>query len=70
MKTKTAKRSLSGKRRKDEGLLTSVAESIGSTIGTIVGRANSAQKALTENRGTRGVKLLGKAVRRRAKTQR
>lgn len=74
MKTRTAKKSRGGK---DAGLLTSVAESIGSTIGTIVGGANAAQKALTKNRRTRGVKHLGKKlvrkskiVSRRAKTQR
>lgn len=33
---------------KDEAILTSVAESIGATLGTIAAKAGSVQKALTE----------------------
>jgi hypothetical protein len=36
-----------GKHSKDEGLLISVAESIGSTLGTIVAKADATQKAIT-----------------------
>ena len=34
---------------KDEAILTSVAESIGATLGTIAAKAGSVQKALTDN---------------------
>ena len=67
VKTRTVKKSRGGKRGKDAGLLTSVAESIGSTIGTIVGGANAAQKALTKNRGLRGVKRVRKKLVRKNK---
>jgi hypothetical protein len=39
----------SGKHSKDEGLLLSVAESIGSTLGTIAAKADAAQKAITRS---------------------
>jgi hypothetical protein len=66
-----------GKHNKVEGRLIGVAESIGSTIGTIVGSANAAQKALTQSQGMRSVKRRGKKLvrksqkaTRRTKTQR
>ena len=70
-------KALAGKRNKDEGVLTTMAESIGSTMGTIVGRANAAQKALTSRPEVRSVKRKGKKLRgkstragRSTKTQR
>jgi hypothetical protein len=74
MKTRTSKKSLGGKRskNKDEGLLTSMAESIGSTIGNIVGSATAAQEAMTPSRGIRNVEHGGKKLakgRRRSKTK-
>jgi len=69
MKTRTSKKGLRGKRSKakDEGLLTSVAESIGSTIGNIIGSANAAQKAMTSSREIRSVERLGKKLVRTSK---
>ena len=55
-------KALAGKRNKDEGILTTVAESIGSTMGTIVGRANAAQKALSQTSGPRHVKRENKKL--------
>lgn len=50
------------KRKKGEAFLISVAESIGSTMGTIVGRANAAQKAVTQSPVARTVKREGKKL--------
>jgi hypothetical protein len=61
------KTALAANRKKDEGLLTTVAESIGSTIGTIVGSANAAQKAMTQSDGARSVKRQGKRLTRKSK---
>jgi hypothetical protein len=44
------------KQKRDEGRLIVVVESIGSTIGTIVGSANAAEKAPTQSHGIRSVK--------------
>ena len=55
-------KALVGKRKVDEGLLTTMAESIGSTMGTIVGRANAVQKALTSSPEARSVKREGKKL--------
>jgi hypothetical protein len=60
-------KALAGKRNKDEGMLTTMAESIGSTMGTIVGRANAAQKALSQNPGANNVKRAGKKLRAKSK---
>jgi hypothetical protein len=61
MKTRT------GKRTKDVTLLVSVAESIGSTLGTIAAKANAAQKALTRSRVARTLKREGKNLTRKSK---
>jgi hypothetical protein len=70
MKTSTSKKTLGRKRNKDEGLLTSVAESIGSTIGTIVGSANATQNAMTRNDGKRSVERQEKRLVRKSKISR
>jgi hypothetical protein len=62
------------KHTKDEGRLISVAESIGSTMGMIVGRANAAQKGLTRRPVARivkreGKKLVGKSKKAGRKTR-
>ena len=44
------------KHAREQALLVSVAESIGSTLGTIAGRTNAAQKALTHSPVARAVK--------------
>ncbi len=57
---------------KDEAILTSVAESIGATLGTIAAKAGSVQKALTEKvagakpRVRRAVKEAKAVVKKRA----
>jgi hypothetical protein len=59
------------KGKKGDAFLISVAESIGSTMGTIVGRANAAQKAVTQSPLARTVKREGKklvAKSKKAKT--
>jgi hypothetical protein len=56
-----------GKRPKDEALLISVAESIGSTLGTIAAKANAAQKALTGRRVLHAVKRERKKLMRKSK---
>jgi hypothetical protein len=61
-------KALAGKRKNDEGLLSSMAESIGSTMGAFVGRANAAQKALTSRPEVRNVKREGKKLRGKSKT--
>jgi hypothetical protein len=60
-------KALAGKRNKDQGLLTTMAESIGSSMGTIVGRANAAQKALTQSSVVRNAKREGKKLRGKSK---
>jgi hypothetical protein len=70
MKRGTSKRTLGGKRKKDEGLLTNVAESIGSTLGTIVGSANAAQKAIAQSDAILSFKRRGKKFARKSKTAR
>jgi hypothetical protein len=60
-------KALAGKRNKGEGLLTTMAESIGSSMGTIVRRANAAQKALTSSPEVRSVKREGKKVSGKSK---
>ena len=62
----------SRKTAKDEAILTSVAESIGATLGTIAAKAGSVQKALTEKvagakpRVRRAVKEAKAVVKKRA----
>lgn len=63
-------KALAGKRNKDEGLLTTMVESIGSTMGAIVGRANAAQKALTKSPEVRSVKRKVKKLRGKTKKAR
>jgi hypothetical protein len=63
-------KALAGKRKNDEGLLSSMAESIGSTMGAFVGRANSVQKALTSRPEVRSVKREGKKLRGKSKRAR
>lgn len=77
MRTRTSQKSLGGKRTKDEGLLTIAAESIGSTIGALIGSATAARKAMTQKDGVRSVKRRNKELvqkskqtRRRTKTKR
>ncbi len=55
-----------GRRSKDT-TLNNVAESIGTALGTIVARANAAQKALTRSSVVRGVEREGKKVVRNSK---
>ena len=50
------------KRKKGEAFLIRVAESIGSTMGTIAGRANAAQKPVTQSPVARTVKRKGKKL--------
>jgi hypothetical protein len=50
---------------KDESLLTSVAETIGSTLGTIVAKANAAQEALGNKPVVKKVLRKKPRVRRR-----
>jgi hypothetical protein len=60
-------KALAGKRNKAEGLLTTMAESIGSTMGMIVGRANAAQKVMISSSEVRSVKRIGKKFRGKGK---
>jgi hypothetical protein len=62
MKWSKQMKSRERKRKKGEAFLISVAESIGSTMGTIVGRANAAQKAVTQSPVARTVKREGKKL--------
>lgn len=62
MKTRT------GGRTKDEALLTSMAGSIGSTLGSIVGRAHAVQKALSGSRVSRTVKSDGRKLVKKSKS--
>jgi hypothetical protein len=70
MKRRTLTKTLGGKRKKDEGLLTNLAESIGSTIGTIVGSAEAAQKTIAQSDAILSFKGRGKKFARRSKTAR
>jgi hypothetical protein len=56
-----------GRRTKNGALLNSVAESIGSALGTIAAKADAAQKALTHNSLVRGVEREAKKVARKGK---
>jgi hypothetical protein len=56
-----------GKRTKDEALLINVAESIGSTLGTIAAKADAAQKALTRSSAAHIVEREGKKLMRKTK---
>ena len=56
-----------GKRTKDEAVLISVAESIGSTLGTIAAKADAAQKALTRSSAAHIVERKGKKLLRNSK---
>jgi len=53
---------------KDAALLTSLAESIGSALGTIAAKANAAQKVLTRSSAAHIVEREGKRLARRTKT--
>ena len=53
---------------KDEGLLISMGESIGSTLGAIAGRAHAVQKALTGSRVSHPVKRDGTKLVKKSKT--
>ena len=55
------------KRTKDTALLTSVAESIGSALGTIAAKANAAQKVLSRSSAAHIVDREGKRLARRSK---
>jgi hypothetical protein len=52
---------------KDAALLTSLAESIGSALGTIAAKANAAQKALSRSSAVHVVEREGKRLARRSK---
>ncbi len=56
-----------GKRTKDGALLTSVAESIGSALGTIAAKAGAAQKAFTHSSVVRGAEREAKKLARKSK---
>lgn len=56
------------KRNKDSALLISVAESIGTTLGTLAAKANAAQKAITRSRAARNVKREAKKLMRKSKS--
>lgn len=52
---------------KDAALLTSLAESIGSALGTIAAKANAAQKALSRSSAVHVVEREGERLARRSK---
>jgi hypothetical protein len=52
---------------KDQALLVSVAESIGSTLGAIAAKADAAQKAFSSHKMTDEVKREGRKLVRRGK---
>jgi hypothetical protein len=56
------------KRNKDSALLISVAESIGSTLGTLAAKANAAQKAITQSHAAHSVKRESKKLMRKSKS--
>ena len=53
---------------KDTALLTAVAESIGSALGTIAAKANAAQKVISRSSAAHVVEREGKRLARRSKT--
>jgi len=53
---------------KDTALLTTVAESIGSALGTIAAKANAAQKVISRSSAAHVVEREGKRLARRTKT--
>lgn len=53
---------------KDEALLTTMGESIGSTLGAIAGRAHAVQKALTGRRVSHTVKHDSRKLVKKSKT--
>ena len=57
-----------GKHTKDEALLISMAESIGSTLGSIAAKADAAQKALSPSHIAETVQREGKKLVRKSKT--
>lgn len=56
------------KRTKDGTFLIGVAESIGSTLGTIAAKANAAQRALTHSPFAHAVEREGKKLARKSKS--
>jgi hypothetical protein len=58
---------LAGKSYKGQSLFTTVAESIGTTMGAIVSSANAAQKALTKGPAIRSVKRNATKLKGKAK---
>jgi hypothetical protein len=60
-------KALAGKHNKDEDLLTTMAESIGSAIGMIVGKANAAQRSVTKVPMIRAAKRDAKKLARKRK---
>jgi hypothetical protein len=70
LKLKRSKQMKSSIRRhaKDETVLFSMGESIGSTLGAIAGRAHAVQKALTVSRVSRTVKRDGRKLVKKSKT--
>jgi hypothetical protein len=56
------------KGNKDSALLINVAESIGSTLGTLAAKANAAQKALTRSRAAHSVKRQVRKLMRKRKS--
>jgi hypothetical protein len=57
-----------GRHTKDEALLISMAESIGSTLGSIAAKADAAQKALTPSHIAETVQREGRKLVRKSKT--
>jgi|SRR6516164_349874 hypothetical protein len=57
-----------GRHTKDEALLISMAESIGSTLGSIAAKADAAQKALSASHIAETVQREGKRLVRKGKT--
>jgi hypothetical protein len=57
-----------GRHTKDEALLISMAESIGSTLGSIAAKADAAQKALSPSHIAETVQRKGKRLVRKSKT--
>ncbi len=56
------------KQTKNTALLTTVAESIGSALGTIAAKANAAQKVISRSSAAHVVEREGKRLARRTKT--
>jgi hypothetical protein len=57
-----------GRHTKDEALLISMAESIGSTLGSIAAKADAAQKALSPSHFAENVQREGQRLVRKSKT--